>query len=534
MLLHSSPRLPVELIRPIVEYLVIVGSISHTLQARHVSRLFDREIIRALFVTYDFRYRPNCYRNTRKIGIYYEPLAGNFLVDEFKTNRFETSFLGQFRATVDWIADNCETAHPRQSYATALCQTAVACHDPLAAVAKLGGNVQAEFTPKDLPSAALVAAAASNDLVLASILIYKGARSDYSFFFLGTPLTVAACRGYEEMVHLLLKHRTEDVLDSLTAACSHGHSAIVETLIPNLGSNYRPWHAEQLFRAATRGGHEECLRLLSECAQLTDLLESRLPGRRFSLLRDAAECGHNHLVRLALEQGDDINDVVHTDIWEFFNPLPSYSEEPLFPLVGATLMDHTHTVELLLERGAHLANRGQGLPLAHAVGSGNQEITQILLDKRTPVNVNNSIAMMEAVIERQIFMMRFLASRGGVATYDILLYAIWDGVVPVIRVLIEELGVDPNKPSEGTPHAIPAAKEYGRADVIQLLKELGADDPEPEIPMSTMRDPEWVCSRCIKNPDTGGTVQLWSWQNRDNDMKVKGPHWSLGLHNIIP
>ncbi|KAF1984886.1 ankyrin [Aulographum hederae CBS 113979] len=493
--------------------------------------LFDREIVRALFVTDDFRYRPRRYRNTRQSDIYYDPLATNFLVGEFKLSGYGTSFLGQFRATIDWITDNCEAAQDGPLYAMALCQTATACHDPLAVIAKLGENSKADFRPENLPSAALVAAAASNDLVLASELLLKGVSSNQKFLFLGTPLTVAACCGHKDMVHVLLRYRTENVLDSLTAASAHGHSAIVEALLPNLGSNHDERHVERPFRAAIRGGHERCWRLLSECNRLTNMLEQQIFLRKFSLLHDAAECGHNTLVQLALDQGEDVNAMGGINFWELFDPLDNSA--PLWALVGATFNDHAHTVKLLLDRGANMANHGQGLPLAHAASNGNQEIVQMLLAKGTPVNVNGSAAMLHAVTGGQIFMMRFLASYGGVALDNMLFYAVHTGLAPVVRVLIEELGVDPNYSLDGRV-AIREAKSQGQDHIVQLLKDLGAVDPEPEIPVFMIPDRVWTCACCIKDPETGGTIQMFCWRSRKTRQEEARPPFSFGLHNVIP
>ena len=119
-----------------------------------------------------------------------------------------------------------------------------------------------------------------------------------------TPLSMAAGRGHAECVQLLLAVPGINVNkeNPLSSASSGGHTECVRLLLAAPGINV---NKENPLSAAISGGHTECVQLLLAAPGI-DVHKANNPGR--TPLHEAARCSHEECVRLLLAApGIDVN-----------------------------------------------------------------------------------------------------------------------------------------------------------------------------------------------------------------------------------
>jgi ankyrin repeat protein len=150
-----------------------------------------------------------------------------------------------------------------------------------------------------------------------------------------TMLALAAGKGYEEVVNLLLEKGAEldrDARTPLSYAAGSGHEAVVNLLLEK--------------------GAE---------------LDSKDPDGRTPLSR-AAGSGHEAVVNLLLEKGAELD---------------SKDENGQTPLSHAANRGQEAMVKVLLEKGAELDSEDQDgkTPLSWAAGSGEKAVVKLLVEK---------------------------------------------------------------------------------------------------------------------------------------------------------
>ncbi|KAL6825610.1 ankyrin repeat-containing domain protein [Trichoderma sp. SZMC 28015] len=191
---------------------------------------------------------------------------------------------------------------------------------------------------------ALGGAAANGHTDIVQLLITKGAVVNLAIVRRGiyTPLSLAAGNGHEATVRLLLANGANITINlkdyygytALGRAVNSGHEAIVRLLLAN-GANAK-LEKEALYEAAWRG-HEAIVQLLLENGA-----DSK-HGAFDRALGVAAGKGHEAIVRLLLAKS------VHADI--------KYSVS--IALIKAAEGGHDHILRMLLDNGADINARHQ-------------------------------------------------------------------------------------------------------------------------------------------------------------------------------
>lgn len=157
---------------------------------------------------------------------------------------------------------------------------------------------------------------------------------------------------------------------------------------------------------------------------------------------EAAEAGDIERIRQFLDEGFDVNTVMHGDGT---------------PLIGAAGGGHIELVRFLIERGAdvNLASPGDGNPLIAASASGHAHIARLLLDEG-------------ARIDEMVF-----------GDENPLINAAWSGHEKVVELLIRR-GADVNaryvEREDEVRTPLRMARRGGHERIVQMLLEAGAKD----------------------------------------------------------
>ncbi|KAF4463391.1 ankyrin repeat-containing domain-containing [Fusarium albosuccineum] len=229
----------------------------------------------------------------------------------------------------------------------------------------------------------LCSAAKNSWMEVTLVLLESGAEPDFKDSDGQTPLWLAAERGYETTVELLLATGKVDVnapdKDGQTALCRaayEGHQSVVQLLLDRgaaiewkMSERSRP-----LLSQAAYEGREDIVQLLLHNGadiELRNELQLRTP------VWWAAYKGHEAVVELLLDKGAviDIRD--------------SWRETPLF---WAATKGHEAVVNLLLQRGADIEakNVDGRTPLWQAAKEGNVAMAKLLLDNGADITTRNN------------------------------------------------------------------------------------------------------------------------------------------------
>ena len=193
-----------------------------------------------------------------------------------------------------------------------------------------------------------------------------------------TPLSVAARRGHEDVVKLLVNRHDVDVnhKDShgntpLFLATTGRHKAVIETLInrEDTDLNSKDCRGDTPLSEAAQRGHDAIVRILLERGVDLDSKNSQ----QQTPLYQAASLRHYEVVKLLLQHNAD------TDARDSFNRTP---------LSQAASMGHCEVVELLLQHNADIDARDNSYqtPLLLAASNGHHEVVELLLQRNGNVN----------------------------------------------------------------------------------------------------------------------------------------------------
>ena len=320
----------------------------------------------------------------------------------------------------------------------------------------------------------LYTAARSNNAAAVRVLLALRAEPNVSVQYGNTPLHVASCRGYVEIVEALIDARADQSLhNDMGETCT-------DYFLPDVSSTDRE-KILRLCRPGARGaGEEPKLTLEQEFVRVSAALESgepsaaltaleaslkRLPdlkdcvcdnagGHRTSLLYSAARLGNLPAVNLLVAAGADPN----------VRPYRGNS-----PLLVAAFRGHTAVVVALLKRGADADARNddrEGLVLTEALA------VEAAQDPAIPLPVLRLwVVRCRSVQELN----RLLdVGRGPREKSPLLVEAARANRLDAAALLLSA-GADPDAADERGNRALHVSCYRGHVDMVRLLLQHGAD-----------------------------------------------------------
>ncbi len=251
---------------------------------------------------------------------------------------------------------------------------------------------------------------------------------------------------YKEWVKTHKNKRSEAIL--MREAIRSGQRHVVRSLLArHFIPNDRTLEASPLIYAI-QASNAEIVRMLLDAGA-----DPSFAGEYWfsSPLHEAASVGNADIVKLLLEHGADVN--AYND-----------AHYGIMPLHAAILKGHADCVRLLLEHGAHSEKTFTSVfddsqpnctPLTMAIESGKASVVRALVQGGADVNAPNA------------------------AGDHPLCVAIKLGLQPVIHVLTEAPGLNPDAPDAGgIPGIFRLIAEHDTDAIAQLLQ-LGADPNAP-------------------------------------------------------
>jgi ankyrin repeat protein len=291
----------------------------------------------------------------------------------------------------------------------------------------------------------------------------------------------AVDQGHEEAVRLLLEQGADANADGvagtvLQRASEDRHEQIVRLLLEN-GANANVVRGGTALLRASAKGHAQVVRLLLEKgANVND--DGALGD---SALQKASAEGHEQVVRLLLEKGAD----VHANGMGWGTALQRASEGG-YERVVRLLLEKGADVNANGERGVHAqvarllvktsdANGGwHGTALQRASANGHGRVVRLLLDRGADVDADGvASTLLQRDSGGQVYQVLFDTSDeewGGTA----LQRASEEGRAQVVQLLLEK-GADVNAGGEQSSTALQRASAQGHGRVVRLLLEKGAD-----------------------------------------------------------
>ncbi|XP_019727470.1 ankyrin repeat domain-containing protein 50 [Hippocampus comes] len=292
-----------------------------------------------------------------------------------------------------------------------------------------------------------------------------------------TPLLAAAAMGHMKVVsQLLFWGAAVDAIDgegrtALSLAAAQGSVEVVRALLDRgLDENHKDDLGWTPLHAAACEGHRAVCAALTERGSAARVGEMDIEGRTALIL--AAQEGHIGAARLLLDRR---------------SPIDHRAYDGHSALSAALLEGHGEVAELLMRRGADTDVRdAEGRPLLYLlVLEGRLHMSTLLLEKGGPP--------LESRDPEGRTALHVASWRGHVDAVDLLLKhgadpnaqdvegrpplhsAAWTGRVDVGRRLLLASTVDINLACHQGATALSVAAQQGRADVVALLLEGGAD-----------------------------------------------------------
>ncbi|XP_067661991.1 ankyrin-3-like [Haliotis asinina] len=359
-----------------------------------------------------------------------------------------------------------------------------------------------------------------------------------------TPVMLAAQYGYKEVVELLVENGADLSLvydtgsNGFQLACSTGRLEVVKYIIAQntVDINYRGLRKKTAAMIAAESGHKEVVELLVENgADLSlaydtgsNILHSACSRGRLEVVKyilsqnivdincrgwmkktpvmTAAECGHEDVVELLVENGADLslacstsNNILHLACSKGYVEVLKYvlsqntvdinsrGRSKKTPAMIAAECGHEKVVELLMEKGANLSlTCDTGSNILHlACSKGRLEVLKYILSQNI-VDINSrgrskkTPAMIAAECGHEK-VVELLMEKGANLSLtcdtgsNILHLACSKGRLEVLKYILSQNIVDIN--SRGRSKKTPAmiAAECGHEKVVELLVEKGAN-----------------------------------------------------------
>jgi ankyrin len=209
----------------------------------------------------------------------------------------------------------------------------------------------------------LLAAVGSGHVELARLLLARKANPEP---VAGESSPLVAASNNLELTKLLLEHRpTQESLDAALKSAANGNVPVAQLLMKH-GAK------ADVYTACTLGLKERVAELIKEQPGLINGVQFDYP--RLRPLEIAAGAGHVEVVELLLDRGAEIQ---NKGQWS--------------PLEFAATEGHARVVKLLLDRGADVDLRDSmgSTPLHAAAGAGHLAVVKLLLEQRADVSVRD-------------------------------------------------------------------------------------------------------------------------------------------------
>ncbi|KAL6363264.1 hypothetical protein LRP88_02675 [Fusarium phalaenopsidis] len=216
-----------------------------------------------------------------------------------------------------------------------------------------------------------LAAARGREAEVKRLLALPNVRADWKDEWGHTPLVLAAEAGHEDIVRLLLDRRDVEInfgghLSPIVCATERGHEGVVWQLLARADTISTP---SDLVSIAASYGHKA---LFGQLMARKDIREHLTADIYASLLANAAENGHESIVRLLLNSGK-----VHPGQEDYLGNTA---------LWWAAVNGHEAVVKMLLETGwvdARCKGNDRSTALWHAASKGYEGVARLLLQQGT-------------------------------------------------------------------------------------------------------------------------------------------------------
>jgi ankyrin repeat protein len=251
----------------------------------------------------------------------------------------------------------------------------------------------------------------------------------------------------------------------------------------------------QLLSAARDGELQDAERFMNEGADpnFRDIPWGRSP------ISQAAEYGHPAVVSLLLSRG------VNTNSLDVCGTEPSQDNTGKTPLMWAAMLGRTEACRVLLDAGADttMAERDGRTPLSWASEHGHQACVKLLLERGAPINAcdryHGQTPLSWAAMNGHMFNVITLLEYGAdpaLADRDNrqpLSWAAAQGHETIVRLLLNQRGVQINQQGGKGRTSLSWAAGNGRRQIVKLLLEKGAD---PNLADKDGRGPLSYAAEC--------------------------------------
>ncbi len=260
-----------------------------------------------------------------------------------------------------------------------------------------------------------------------------------------------------------------------SAQTTDNHGVEIERLL----EDYRCFHQSDfdddefppLIEAAASSDLQKIKSLIAQGADVDEKMNCGLTP-----LIAAADCGHAKVVEYLLSKGADVNKGT------------CYSGTPL---IAAAVGAHPDTMRILIRHGAdvneakpvgysgaRLETVSLTIPFELAAAMGDVDLVKLMLDKGARLPVLGKDALMVALRNGRMGVVKLLEERGVKATLSDLAHL---GLTKMIHRRLDT-GADVNEPNELGETALMIAAEQGNLKLMEMLLEKGADLTAQGIP----------------------------------------------------